>query len=96
MLLNPSNKIFLALSAAVALTAASIPACAGDHGAIAAGVAGGVAGAMAGTVLSGAMTPPGYNNYGPGYPPPVQDCVWEQQMVQQPYSMHIGQVRVCQ
>ena len=32
-----------------------------------------------------------------GYPPPVQqDCVWEQQMVQQPYHIHIGQVRVCQ
>jgi hypothetical protein len=48
---------------------------------------------MAGQALSGALPPPGYN--GPAYPP-VQDCVWEQQMVQKPYSLHIGQVRVCQ
>lgn len=57
----------------------------GNGGAIAAGVAGGVAGTMAGQMLAP-----------PGYTPPQQDCVWEQEMVQKPYSFHIGQVRVCQ
>jgi hypothetical protein len=87
-----SIRIILALSVtATALTSFSIPARAGgERDAIAAGIAGGVAGTMAGQALSGTMPPP-------GYPPPVQqDCVWEQQMVQQPYHIHIGQVRVCQ
>lgn len=79
---------------ALAISAAPLPAfcqIARDHdgGAIAAGIAGGVAGTMASQALSGALPPPGY------YPPP-KDCVWEQEMVQKPYSMHIGQVRVCQ
>jgi hypothetical protein len=94
---TPSNKsvgIVLALSVtAAAVTGFCLPARAHDGGAIAAEIAGGVAGTMAGEALSGAMPPPGYN--GPAYPP-VQDCVWEQQMVQKPYSLHIGQVRVCQ
>jgi hypothetical protein len=87
--------IVLALSVApAALLGFSLPARAHDSGgAIAAGIAGGVAGTMAGQALSGALPPPGYN--APAYPP-VQDCVWEQQMVRRPYSLHIGQVRVCQ
>ncbi|HUB63981.1 MAG TPA: hypothetical protein VL996_05960 [Methylocella sp.] len=95
MLLGRSIRIIFALSAAAVAVqpAVSRPARAHDGGAIAAGVAGGVAGAMAGTALQGTLPPQGY--YGPAYPP-VQDCVWEQQMVQQPYHMHIGQVRVCQ
>lgn len=59
-----------------------------DHGgAIAAGVAGGVAGTMAGSVLQGSMPA--------AYPPPGQNCQWEQREEQRPYSFHIGQVYVC-
>ena len=92
--LGQSIRIVLALSVtAAAVTGFCLPARAHDGGAIAAGIAGGIAGTMAGQALSGALPPPGYN--APAYPP-VQDCVWEQQMVQRPYSFHIGQVRVCQ
>lgn len=93
MPLRRSARIFFALSlTAAAVLTGSLPASARYGGAIAAGVAGGVAGTIASQALTGAP-PPGY--YPPPYPP-AQDCVWEQEMVQQPYHMHIGQVRVCQ
>ena len=67
MFTRRSTKTVIALSViAVAMTAVSLPARAGEGGAIAAGVAGGVAGTMAGEVLSGALPPQNY--YGPGYP----------------------------
>jgi hypothetical protein len=55
---RPSTRTVLALNViAAALTCFSLPAWAGEGGAIAAGVAGGVAGTMAGEVLSGALPP---------------------------------------
>jgi hypothetical protein len=90
-ILARSIRKVLALSVtASAVTGFTVSAFAHDGGAIAAGVAGGVAGAMAGQAVTGMQPPPFYP------PPPQQDCVWEQQMVQQPYHIHIGQVRVCQ
>jgi hypothetical protein len=94
------TRIIFALSTgATALPSISRPAWSGyrngfgDHGgAIAAGVAGGVAGTMAGAALSGQPIP-GLN--APANPPPGQNCHWEQRMEQAPYSLHIGQVQVC-
>jgi hypothetical protein len=55
----PSTRTVIALHVfAAALICLSLPARAGEGGAIAAGVAGGVAGTMAGEVLSGALPPP--------------------------------------
>jgi hypothetical protein len=92
--LGRSIRIVFALSiSAAALPVVSLPARAGEGGAIAAGVAGGVADTIAGAALQGALPPPGYP--GQAYPPPGQNCVWQQQQEQGPYSFHIGQVLVC-
>jgi hypothetical protein len=90
---RPSTRIVFALNVIVAaLICLSLPARAGEGGAIAAGVAGGVAGTMAGEVLSGALPPQNY--YAPGNPPQPQ-CHYEHRQEFSPYSFHIGGVQVC-
>jgi hypothetical protein len=80
-----STRIVLALNViAAALICLSLPARAGEGGAIAAGVAG--------EVLSGA--PPPQNYYAPGNPPQPQ-CHYEHRQEFSPYSFHIGWVQVC-
>jgi hypothetical protein len=88
-----STRTVLALNViAAALTCFSLPAWAGEGGAIAAGVAGGVAGTMAGEVLSGALPPQNY--YASGNPPQPQ-CHYEHRQEFSTYSFHIGGVQVC-
>ncbi len=83
-----------------ALTAASLPAEAGDGGAIAAGILGGTAlGFIAGTaVASPPPPPPPPVYYAPVYvapPPPPPRCWFQPQEVWTGYAYVIQRVRVC-
>lgn len=95
-----SLKNFLALGVTVAaLTAASLPAQAGDGGAIAAGILGGTAlGFIAGTAVASPPSPPPPVYYAPVYaapPPPPPRCWFEPQEVWTGYAYVIQRVRVC-
>ncbi len=95
-----SIKNFLALGVAAAtLTAASLPAQAGDGGAIAAGILGGTAlGFIAGTAIASPPPPPPPVYYAPVYaapPPPPPRCWFEPQEVWTGYAYVIQRVRVC-
>jgi len=87
-------RTFLALSVTTApLTAVSLPARAGDGGAVAAGILGGTAlGFLAGTAIAH-PPPPVY--YAPAYAPPPPRCWWEPQEVWNGYAYIIQQVHVC-
>lgn len=91
--------IFLALTIAMpAMTATSLPARAGDGGAVAAGILGGTAlGFIAGTAAARPAPPPVY--YAPVVvappPPPVVRCWYQPQEVWTGYAYVIQQVRVC-
>jgi hypothetical protein len=96
-MLAPLGRIirtFLALSVTTApLTAISLPARAGDGGAVAAGILGGTAlGFLAGTAIAH-PPPPVY--YAPAYAPPPPRCWWEPQEVWNGYAYIIQQVHVC-
>jgi hypothetical protein len=98
--LAPSIRIGLALGVAAAtLATASVPADAGDGGAVAAGVIGGMAlGAIAGSALAGAAGPPPPPPpvyYAPVYAPPPPRCWYEPQQVWTGYAYVIQRVRVC-
>lgn len=91
---------FISLSAVVALalavTATSQPAFAGDHGgAVAAGVIGGLAaGAIIGSQVNGGHYGPGY--YEQGYQPVDGYCHIERQQFEDRYgNLRIRRVRVC-
>jgi hypothetical protein len=95
-----SIKNFLALGVtAAALTATSLPAQAGDGGAIAAGILGGTAlGFIAGTAVASPPPPPPPVYYAPVYaapPPPPPRCWFEPQEVWTGYAYVIQRVRVC-
>jgi hypothetical protein len=98
-LLGRSIRTFLALSATVgALTAVSLPAQAGDGGAIAAGILGGTAlGFLAGTAAASPPPPPPPGYYAPVYaaPPPPPRCWYQPQEVWNGYAYVIQQVRYC-
>ena len=94
-----SPRRFLTLGiAATSLTAASIPAHAGDGGAIAAGILGGTAlGFIAGAAVAGAPPPPPPPPvyYAPVYAPPPPRCWFEPQEVWTGYGYAVQQVRLC-
>jgi hypothetical protein len=92
---------FIALSAvsALALTAASLPASAGNNGgAIAAGVVGGLA---VGAIIGSQANRGGYYGGGPGYyeqgyQPVYSNCrIEREQMVDQYGRYHTRRIRVC-
>ena len=88
---------FLALSVTAAtLTAVSLPAHAGDGGAVAAGILGGTAlGVLAGAAIATAPPPPPPVYYAPVYAPPPPRCWYEPQEVWTGYAYVIQRVRVC-
>ena len=91
-------KTLMALSVTTAsLTAVSLPAHAGDGGAVAAGILGGTAlGFLAGTAAAAPPPPPVY--YAPVYappPPPPPRCWYQPQEVWDGYAYVIQQVRFC-
>ncbi len=100
-------RTFLALSVTVAsLTGVSLPAHAGDGGAVAAGILGGTAlGFLAGTAAASPPPPPPVYyapayapSYAPAYappPPPPPRCWFEPQEVWTGYAYVIQRVRVC-
>ena len=92
-------RTFLALSVAAAtLSSFSLPAKAGDGGAVAAGILGGTAlGFIAGTAAASAPPPPPPPvYYAPVYaPPPPPRCWYEPQEVWNGYAYVIERVRVC-
>jgi len=95
-----SIKILVSTSiAAGALASASLPAQAGDGGAVAAGILGGTAlGFAAGAAAASAPPPPYYYGpayYGPAYAPPPR-CWWEPREVWNGYAYVVRQVRYCQ
>lgn len=99
-LLGRPIKTFLALSiTAASLTSVSLPAQAGDGGAIAAGILGGTAlGFLAGTAAASPPPPPPPVYYAPVYaapPPPPPRCWFEPQEVWTGYAYVIQRVRVC-
>lgn len=100
-LLGRPIKTLLVLSfTAASLTAFSLPAHAGDGGAIAAGILGGTAlGFLAGTAAASPPPPPPPVYYAPVYaappPPPPLHCWYEPQEVWTGYGYVIQQVRVC-
>ena len=101
-MIGSALKAALALGlAASVMTAAAMPAQAGDGGAIAAGIIGGTAlGIMAGAAAAGAAPPPpppGYYAPGPAYYAPGPRCWYERRRVWDPDGDEyiIRPVRIC-
>lgn len=97
--LGRSIRTFLASGVtAASLMAVSLPAHAGDGGAVAAGILGGTAlGFLAGTAAASPPPPPPVY-YAPVYvapPPPPLRCWYEPQEVWTGYAYVIQRVRVC-
>jgi hypothetical protein len=98
--LGKSIRTGVAVSLTIAsLAAASVPAQAGDGGAIAAGIIGGTAlGVLAGAAIAGSAPPPPPPPpvyYAPVYAPPPPRCWWEPQQVWDGYGYVVQRVRVC-